>query len=55
MFQKYICKKKFYPSADNFTQKLLVMVVTNITSAEYFTTSFVAIPSVLDLFWTFKI
>ena len=30
MLQKYIDKVKFYPSADNFTQALLV---TNITSA----------------------
>ena len=33
MFQKYIHKVKFYPNADNFTQALLVMLVTNITSA----------------------
>ena len=33
MFQKHIHKVKFYPSADDFTQALLVMLVTNITSA----------------------
>ena len=32
MFQKYIDKVKFYPSAHNFTQALLVMLVTNIMS-----------------------
>ena len=32
MFQKHIHKVKFYPSADDFTQALLVMLVTNITS-----------------------
>ena len=34
MFQKHIHKVKFYPSADDFTQALLVMLVTNIMSAE---------------------
>ena len=29
---KYIHKVKFYPTAENFTQALLVMLVTNITS-----------------------
>ena len=33
LFQKYFHKVKFYPSTDNFTQALLVMLVTNITSA----------------------
>ena len=33
MFQKKIHKLKFYPSADDFTQALLVMLVTNIMSA----------------------
>ena len=33
MFQKHIHKAKFYPSADYFTQALLVMLVTNIMSA----------------------
>ena len=33
MFQKDIPKVKFYPSADDFTQALLVMLVTNIKSA----------------------
>ena len=32
MFQKHIHKAKFYPSADDFTQALLVMLVTNIMS-----------------------
>jgi len=32
MFQKHIDKAKFYPSADDFTQALLVMLVTNIMS-----------------------
>ena len=32
MFQKHIHKVKFYPSADDFTQALLVMLVTNIMS-----------------------
>ena len=32
LFQKYIQKVKFYPSADNFTQAVLVMLVTNIMS-----------------------
>ena len=32
MFQKHIHKVKFYPSADDSTQALLVMLVTNITS-----------------------
>ena len=32
MFQKHIHKEKFYPSADDFTQALLVMLVTNIMS-----------------------
>ena len=30
MFQKHIQKVEFYPSADDFTQALLVMLVTNI-------------------------
>ena len=34
MFQKHIHKVKFYPSADDFTQALLVMLVTNIMSAQ---------------------
>ena len=33
LFQKYFHKVKFYPSTDNFTQALLVMLVTNIMSA----------------------
>ena len=33
MFQKHIHKVKFYPSADDFTQAPLVMLVTNIMSA----------------------
>ena len=32
MFQKHIHKVKFYPSADDFTQALLVMLVTDIMS-----------------------
>ena len=32
LFQKHIHIVKFYPSANNFTQALLVMLVTNITS-----------------------
>ena len=32
LFQKYFHKVKFYPSNDNFTQALLVMLVTSITS-----------------------
>ena len=32
LFQKYFHKVKFYPSADDFTQALLVMLVTNIMS-----------------------
>ena len=32
MFQKHIHKVKFYPSVDDFTQALLVMLVTNIMS-----------------------
>ena len=32
MFQKHIHRVKFYPSADDFTQALLVMLVTNIMS-----------------------
>ena len=32
LFQKYFHKVKFYPSKNNFTQALLVMLVTNITS-----------------------
>ena len=36
MFQKHIHKVKFYPSADDFTQALLVMLVTNIMSGEHF-------------------
>ena len=35
LFQKYFHKVKFYPSTDNFTQALLVMLVTNITSAAH--------------------
>ena len=34
MFQKHIHKAKFYPSADDFTQALLVMLVTNIMSEQ---------------------
>ena len=34
MFKKYIQNEKFYPSADNFTQALLVMLVTNIMSVD---------------------
>ena len=33
MFQKHIHEVEFYPSADDFTQALLVMLVTNIMSA----------------------
>ena len=33
MFQKHIHKIEFYLSADDFTQALLVMLVTNIMSA----------------------
>ena len=33
MFQKHIHKVKFDPSADDFTQAPLVMLVTNIMSA----------------------
>ena len=33
MFQKHIHKAKFYPSADDFTQAPLLMLVTNIMSA----------------------
>ena len=36
MFHKHIHKVKFYPSAENFTQALLVMLVTNITSGRAF-------------------
>ena len=36
MFQKHIHKVKFYPSADDFTQALLVMLVTNIMSVLHF-------------------
>ena len=38
MFQSHIHKVKFYPSAEDFSQALLVMLVTNIISAagEYF-------------------
>ena len=32
MIQKHIHKVKFYPSADDFTQALLVMLVTHIMS-----------------------
>ena len=32
LFLKYIHKVKFYPRTDNFTQALLVMLVTNFTS-----------------------
>ena len=32
MFQKHVYKVKFYPSGDDFTQALLVMLVTNIMS-----------------------
>ena len=32
LFQKHIHKVKFYPSTGTFTQALLVMLVTNITS-----------------------
>ena len=32
MFQKHIQKVKFYPSADDFTQALLLMLVTSIMS-----------------------
>ena len=34
MFQKHIHRVKFYPSADDFTQALLVMLVTNIMSEQ---------------------
>ena len=36
MFPKHIHKVKFYPSADDFTQALLVMLVTNIMSAWFY-------------------
>ena len=36
MFQKHIHKVNFYPSADDFTQALLVMLVTNIMSASLY-------------------
>ena len=32
LFQNHIHQVKFYPSAENFTQALLVMLVTNIMS-----------------------
>ena len=32
MFKKHIQKVKFYPSADDFTQALLLMLVTSIMS-----------------------
>ena len=35
MFQKNIHKVKFYPSADDFTQAPLVMLVTNIMSVVF--------------------
>ena len=35
LYQKNIHKVKFYPSCRNFTQALLVMLVTNITSGQY--------------------
>ena len=35
MFQKRIHKVKFYPSADDFTQAPLVMLVTNIMSVSH--------------------
>ena len=34
MFQKHIHKVKFYPSADDFTQAPLVMLVPNIMSVK---------------------
>ena len=34
MFQKHIHEVKVYPSADNFTQAPLVMLATNIMSAQ---------------------
>ena len=37
MFQKHIHKVKFYPRAVDFTQALLVMLVTNIMSALAYT------------------
>ena len=39
MFQKHIHKVKFYPSADDFTQALLVMLVTNIMSGDQYGSS----------------
>ena len=35
MFQKHIHEVKFYPSADDFTQAPLVMLVTNIMSGKH--------------------
>ena len=37
MFQKHIHKVKFYPSADDSTQALLVMLLTNMISADQLT------------------
>ena len=46
LFQKYIHKVKFYPNADDFTQALLVMLVTNIMSG--------FIIFITQWFWCFK-
>ena len=35
IFRKHIHKVKFYPRGDDFTQALLVMLVTNIMSDNY--------------------
>ena len=40
LFQKYFHKVKFYPSNDNFTQALLVMLVTNMISGGLIQTHF---------------
>ena len=39
IFQRHIHKVKFYPSADDFTQAPLVMLVTNIMSATVITSN----------------
>ena len=50
IFQKNICKVKFYPSADDFTQALLVMLLTNIMSVQVYLLQCISSTVILQCF-----
>ena len=45
---KHILKVNFYPSDNNFTQALLVMLVTNMISDSYLLSKVAITPCVID-------